>query len=77
MDDIDGKSHKMELNSSRNYSTNHIKPNSHHLLFMATGVYTHTCIHSCNESDFKKLGAPAARTPGLTTSLIQPGLDSS
>ena len=30
IDDIDGKSHKMELKSSYNYSTNHLKSKSHH-----------------------------------------------
>ena len=30
INDIDGKSHKMELKSSRNYSTNHIKSKSRH-----------------------------------------------
>ena len=30
IDDINGKSHKMELISSRNYLTNHIKSKSRH-----------------------------------------------
>ena len=30
IDDIDGKSHKMELKSSRNYSINHLKSKSRH-----------------------------------------------
>ena len=30
INDIDGKSYKTEVKSSRNYSTNHIKSKSHH-----------------------------------------------
>ena len=30
IDDIDSKSYKTEVKSSRNYSTNHIKPKSCH-----------------------------------------------
>ena len=46
IDDIDGKSYKMEVKSSRNYSTNDIKPKSRHKLFMASGACTHACIHT-------------------------------
>ena len=46
MDDIDSKSNKMEVKSSHNYSTNHIKPKSHHQLFMALGEHTHTHTHT-------------------------------
>ena len=42
IDDIDGKNHKTELKSSRKNSTNHTKSKSRHLLFMASGAYTHT-----------------------------------
>ena len=52
IDDIDSKSHKTELKSSRNYSTNHTKSKSRHLLFMASGrthahTHTHTHTHTC------------------------------
>ena len=66
IDDIDGKSHKTELKSSHNYSTNCVKSKSHHYLFMALGVYTHTHTHThtlADKSDYKK---PAGRRmPGL------------
>ena len=37
---IDGKSHKMQLKSSKNYSTNNRKSKSCHKLFMALGSLT-------------------------------------
>ena len=41
IDDIDSKSRKIEVKSSRNYSNNQAKSKSHHWLFMASGC-THT-----------------------------------
>ena len=38
---INGKSHKTELKSSRNYPTNYIKSKSHHQLFVTSQTYTH------------------------------------
>ena len=70
IDDINDKSHKTELKSSINYSTNHMKSNSCHLLFIALGAYTHT--HTfVHESDFKKPGTLACgrHAPGLKYSL--------
>ena len=65
IDDIDGKSHKTELKSSHNCSTNCIKLKSCHDLFMASRAYTHTHTHThthtfTNESDFKKPGMHVA-----------------
>jgi len=69
IDDIHGKSNKAELKSSCNYSTTRIKSKSHHWLFMASAVYTHT--HACadvhthtfvGESDFKKPGLKSKET---------------
>ena len=58
INDIDGKSHKGEMKSGRNYSFNHIKSKSRHKLFMAAGVYTHTYTYTfAHERDFKKPGA--------------------
>ena len=58
INDIDGKSHKGEMKSSRNYSINHIKSKSRHKLFMAAEVYAYTYTYTfAHESDFKKLGA--------------------
>ena len=44
IDDIDGKSHKMELKISRNNSTNPINSKSCHYLFMAWGIHKHAYI---------------------------------
>ena len=53
---INGKSHKLELRSCRDYSANHAKSKSRHWLFFFTlGVYKHTCTYP-HESDFKKPG---------------------
>ena len=49
IDEIDGKSHKTELKSSRNYSTNHLKSKSRHWLFIASGMETHTHMHTLAE----------------------------
>ena len=38
----------MELKSSRNYSTNHLKSKSHHLLFMASRAYETRCAPGLN-----------------------------
>ena len=48
IDDIDGKSHKTKLKSSRNYSTNHFKSNSCHYLYVCGlgGGHTHTHINT-------------------------------
>ena len=71
MDDMNGKSHKMELKYSHDYSTNCIKSKSCHCLFMAQGhTHTHTDTHTfMDKSDFKKSGTPTCgrRTPGLKT----------
>ena len=53
IDDINGKSHKMELKNSTNYSNNHTKSLNRSTSFYGLGgVHTHTYPH---ESDFKKL----------------------
>ena len=55
IDNIDDKSHKTELKSRRNYSTNHRKCKSCHLGDRNTHTHTHTHICTCaHESDFKK-----------------------
>ena len=44
IDDIDGKSHKTELKSIRNHSTNHLKskPRYYVVIYGLGGVHTHT-----------------------------------
>ena len=59
MNFIDDKGQKLELRSSRNVLTNHMKFKSHHWLFMASGLDTHTHAHIhtlLHESNFKKIG---------------------
>ena len=63
MDDIDGKSHKTELKSSRNYSN---KAKTIPLVIYGPGG-VHTHIHSRNESDFKK---PGVRWPQAGAHLV-------
>ena len=71
IDDIDGKSHKTELKSRRNYSTNHINSKSRHLSFMASGAYIHAYTHTLpHESDFKKPGTHQAKTVLHKVSLL-------
>ena len=60
INDIDGQSCKIELRSSRNYSTNHTKSNSHHKLFKASGKHTHICIKVVSRNY-----QPADDMPGL------------
>ena len=55
INNINGKTHKMELINSRNYSTYHAKSKSHHNLFMASGAYTYTHAY-LHDNDFKKPG---------------------
>ena len=50
VDDIDGKSHKIELKSSRNYSTNYINANS----YLWPQGRSHTYIPLAHESNLKK-----------------------
>ena len=49
IDDIDGKSHKAELISSKNYSTNHIKSKSCHCSYLWPRGHAFT-----HQIDFKK-----------------------
>ena len=53
INDIDGKGHKTDLKSSKTYSTNHIKSNSH---LWPQGVPTHTYIPAFQETS---VGRPA------------------
>ena len=49
IDDIDGKSHKMELNSTHNYSTNHFQVKITPLVIYGLGgrhTYINTRIHA-------------------------------
>ena len=74
IDDIDGKSYKTKMKSSRNYSTNDIKPKSRHYSYLWPWGRTHTKhtrhkhTNVPHKSDFKKPGARRPRgAPGLKT----------
>ena len=58
IDEIDGKSHKTELKSSYNYSTNRIKSRLRQLVIYGLGgVHTHTHKHTfVDKRDDKKSG---------------------
>ena len=74
IDDINGKSHKMELKSSRRLFNQSFKVKITPLvIYGLKGGHTHTHILWRYESDFKKPGAPACgrRTPGLKTPMKQ------
>ena len=77
---INCKSHKVELKSSRNYSTNHAKSKhaTSYCIYSLRSIHTQACTYP-DESDLKKPGmhkpwrhAPATDpcTPGLKPKII-------